>query len=83
MEILPQPAISVIELSSTTTQILMVASPPILDYHLGASPTYEEDPSEETSTATSHAPNIAWPSCAYRVEVLSRHLRIIHTPLVS
>ena len=51
IEILHSLAIPIIELSSTVTLVPMAVSPPILEYHLGASPTYEEDPSEEMSIA--------------------------------
>ena len=60
----------------------MVTSPPIPEYHLGASPTYEEDSSEEASTAMSCAPDILGLSRARQVEVINRHPYFICTPYV-
>ena len=91
VEILPQLTVSIIELSSTATPIPMAALPPILEYHPGANPMYEEDPLEETSTAASRAPDVAAASRAPvmtesnhapLMEVLSRDPRIIHMPFV-
>ena len=82
VEIMPPLVIPIIELSSTTTPVSIAASPPIPEYHPAASPAYEEDPSEETSTATSRIPNDVGSSRVHRVEVLSKHPRIIHTPFV-
>ena len=82
MEILPQPIVLVIELSSTTTLVPMVASPLIPEYHPDANPIYEKDPLKETSTVVSRALDVTRPSHAHRVEVLSRHPYIICTPFV-
>ena len=82
MEILPQLAVTVIELSSTTTPVSMAALPPIPDYHPSASPIYEEDPSEKVTTTVSCAPDITGPSHTHQMEVISRHLCIIRTPYV-
>ena len=82
MEILPQPIVLVIELSSTTTLVPMVASPLIPEYHPDASPIDEEDPSEEASTMASRAPDISSPSRTRRVEVISWHPGIIRIPHV-
>ena len=82
VEILPQLAISIIELSSTTTLVLMAASPLILEYHPDANPIYEKDPLKETSTVVSRAVDVTGPSRAHRVEVLSRNPYIICTAFV-
>ena len=82
VEILASLLSPVIELSSITTLVLMAAPPSILDYHLGTSPIYEEDPLEETSITVSHVADVVGPNHARRVEVLSKHPRIIHTPFV-
>ena len=62
VEILPPPVVLVVELSSTTTLVMIVVSPLNPEYHPSATPIYEEDPSEELSTATSHIARITKPS---------------------
>ena len=42
----PQPAIPLIKISSIATSRAAVASPPLPEYHPGADPSSEEDPSE-------------------------------------
>ena len=80
-EPLPQPVIPVIDLSSTTTPRAAAASLSYLEYHPDTS---EEDPFEERSSAASCASNQAKPSHRVcRIEVISRHPRIICTPYVS
>ena len=79
----PQPAIPVIELSSTATSRAAATSPPRPEYHPGADPSSEEDPSEERSSAVSCTPYEAGPSHrTCRIEVISRHPLIICTPHV-
>ena len=75
VEILPQLAIPVIELSSTATLMMVAAFPPYLEYHPGVTPTHVEDSSQELSTATSHTLHmVEFSRCTPRVEVLSRPL---------
>ena len=62
MKDLALPAVRVIELSSTTTLVMMVVSLLQLEHHPGVILTYEEDPSKELSIAVSHAPHVAKPS---------------------
>ena len=78
-EVLPPPIVPVIELSSSTTPMMMDSSPPYPKYHPSTTPTYKEDPFEELSTAASCPPRDTRPSHARRVGVLSRQPRIIHT----
>ena len=82
IKILPPLAVLIIKMSSTVTLVPMAVWPPILEYHPGASPTYEEDPSEEMSMAVSRVPGVAELSCAHRAEVLSREPNIIRTPFI-
>ena len=82
VETLPSPAIPIIELSSTVTSIYMAILPPIPEYYLSTNPTYEDDPSKETSTAASHVPGVTEPSRACRVEVFSKEPHIINAPFV-
>ena len=60
-----------------------VASPPYLEYPLGVTPTFEEDPSEEQSSTASCSPHEAESNRRVcHIEVLSRHPCIIHMPFV-
>ena len=50
----PKPAIPMIEISSTATSKAAATSPPLLEYHLDADPSSEEDPSEVRSLSASY-----------------------------
>ena len=77
----PQPVVLVIELSSMATPRVAAASPLLSEYHPGANPSSEEDPSKEQSSAASCTPHEAGPSRrARRIEVISQHPLRIHTP---
>ena len=79
----PQPVIPMIKLSTTTSCGTTAASPPYPEYHPEATLTFEEDPSEEQSSAASYAPYQGKRSYRGRhIEVLNLHPRIIHTPFV-
>lgn len=82
VETLPSHAIPIIELSYTITSIYMAILPPIPEYYLSANPTYDDNPSEETSTAMSRVPGVTEPSRAYHVEVFSKEPHIINAPFV-
>ena len=76
----PQPAIPVIEISSTATSKAAAASPPLPKYHRSADPSSEEDPSEERSSSASCTLGEAGPSRrTCQIEVISRHPLIICT----
>ena len=60
----------------------MAVSHSITEYHLDADPTYEEDLLEEMSIAASRTPDIASPSRACQVEVISKYAHIICTPYI-
>ena len=76
----PQPAIPVIEISSTATSKATVTSPSFPEYHLSANPSSEEDPSEVQSSSASYTLGEAGPNRrTRRVEVISRHPLIIRT----
>ena len=75
--------IPITELSSTATPRTATASPPYPEYHLGVTPTSEEDPSEEQSSAVNCTLHEAESSrYVRRIEVLSRNPRIIYTPFM-
>ena len=79
----PQPPVPMIEISSTASSRAVAASPPLPEYHPGTDPSSEEDPSELLSSSASCTPGEARPShSTLRIEVISRHPLVIHTPHV-